>query len=63
VPSQALKDGYWVIICKQLSDAVTPEELAYSVQLDHSEQVYSKMQKDADYRVKILKKCKFSDEA
>lgn len=43
-------DGYWVIVCEQIKEAKTVDDLVYFTRLDHSQQVYSRIKNDDKVR-------------
>ena len=61
-PEEAFKDGYWVVICDQLTNAASVDDLAYYSLLGHSRQLYLELKQNQAYRSKMLGRCKFTDE-
>ena len=49
------------MICDQLTNAASVDDLAYYSLLVHSRQVYLELKQNSHYRSEMLKRCKFSD--
>ena len=55
-------DGYWVVVCDELRASENPTDLAYFTELNHSNQVYTRLAKDKEIRNRLFSECKFTDE-
>jgi hypothetical protein len=55
-------DGYWVEVCRELRSSNSTADLAYYIEMNHSNQVYTRLAKDSKMRTRLFEKCNFSDE-